>query len=538
MNLKSILRSTALILALIIPSTGQLDAKNVLLFTIDSCRADRFGVYGYEKENTPNIDRWAKTGVVFGNAYSTASWTAPGVVSVLSGLYPPTHGVNNRDHMGSPDLQTLLKIFGKKDYRVPNLNFFTFAPYYKNLGLGEIEREYFGSEEGIELINWLKKNADSTQEDPFFLWYHTTIVHQPYNPSPEDLPAPREKLLESPGIKAAMTGAIVPLGSTTYAPEDGPLLNALYDAEVRQMDRLFGQAIEILQDKDLLEDTLIVLTADHGEELLDHGFIGHASTSLQAKLYEEFIRIPLILSWPGRIDPESERVNTAVIQTDIFPTVLSLFDIEVPEYITGRNLLGDLEERPLFFESVIAGNQTTKEREHLWVRAVRDKRYKYISTGELYDLQADPREQKNIINEKPQKAEELRHMLNQWLEEMARLNRDIFTSESQVFSADDAGECPKVYTPQNGETLNYDVHTGAVLFDWSGDKETSYLIEYDIGTGDHHVAGTYEVKGNHQLLGPFSRELWGNLKAWNPFKFRVSRKRAGDCWSQWVGFEF
>ena len=98
--------------------------------------------------------------------------------------------------------------------------------------------------------------------------------------------------------------------------------------------------------------------------------------------------------------------------------------------------------------------------------------------------------------------------------------------------------CPRIFTPGDGSTLDYDVHTGALLFDWSGDMSTPYLIEYDIGEGDHHVEGKYQIEGNHQILGPLPKELWHDLKAWNPFKFRISPQGSEPCWSDWVTFYF
>jgi len=506
----------------------------VLLFTIDSCRADRFGVYGNPQSPTPRIDAWSKSGTVFKRAYSTSAWTAPGLVSVLSGLSPPTHGINNRDQMGSSDLLTLSKIFRRKGYLAPNLNFFSFAPYYANLGLGEIQRRYFGQREGDELLNWLKQHSG---EEPFFLWYHSTIVHQPYNPGPSNLPRPAQELAQRPGIQAVMKGAIVPLGSTQFQPGDEPILKALYDAEMRRMDQLFGQALDVLKEKRLLEDTLIVLTADHGEELLDHGFVGHASTSLNAKLYEELLHIPLIASWPSKV-PSGKVDERLASQIDILPTVLNLMGWEVPQFVQGSGLLRETSRRALYFESVIAGNQTTKEREHLWLRAVRKGDWKYISSGELYRLDRDPNEKHNLAEKHPGKAKELEADLEGWLQESRQAAQRIFPAAPQVHTSERPGACPVIHTPGNGQTLDYDVHTGSLLFDWSGDLSTEYRVEYDIGVGDHHVAGVYDVEGNHQLMGPLPRELWTNLKAWNPFRIRVSPKSEPPCWSDWVEFRF
>ena len=516
------------------------DAPNVLLFSIDSCRADRFGVYGYEQDTTPVIDRWAESALVCTNAYSTSAWTAPGLVSILSGLYPPVHGVNNRDRMGSPELLTLPKLFKQREYVVPNLNFFTFAPYYLNLGVGKIQRKYFGDRAEDPFLNWLSAHLEQKQSKPFFLWTHITTVHQPYRTTPERLDQILEGSEPSPGIQAVMRGAIVPYGSVGFTNDDSIALNALYDDEIRRVDRFFGKILQNLERAGVLQNTLIILTADHGEELLDHGFVGHASTSLRARLYEEIIRIPLIISWPGRL--EGTRLEGPVSQIDILPTVAELLGWELPHYIQGKSLLPSEKShlsasRPVFFESVIAGNQTSKENEQQWVRGIRQGRYKYVSTGELYDLELDPGEKTNLIGEDPETARRMADAVDKWLKDSQELGRNVYPPY-QAVKTRKSSKCPQIHTPGKGALLDYDLHTGALLFGWTGDMETEYLIEYDIGIGDHHVAGTYEVEGNHQILGPFTRELWGNLRAWNPFRFRVSPKADEMCWSKWREFQF
>ncbi len=524
---------------LMLAGSQPLFSRNLIIFSIDSCRADRFGIYGYDRDTTPNIDSWARTGTVFRNAYSTSAWTAPGLVSLLSGLYPPTHEVNNRDRMGSPDLVTLPKLLRQRGYEVPNLNFFTFAPYYVNLGLEGVERQYFSERPGDELLNWLTENLDSERTEPFFVFYHTTIAHQPYNPGDDALPAPREELEKRPAIRAVLNGAILPLGSTQFAAGDKETVNQLYDAEIRKVDLLFGSMLDVLKDKSALAETLIVLTADHGEELLDHGFVGHASTSLQAKLYEELIRIPLIFSWPGRV-PVGRIEDGLATQIDVLPTVMSLLGWNPPETIEGVDLLEPLPtRRTLYFESVIAGNQTTKENEKLWVRAVRRGGFKFITTEELYDLRTDPLETTNLVEINSELAAQMRTEINAWVEASHQKAREIFQTQSRLYiPRGKTTRCPAIQMPSDGSVLSYDKHTGAVLLQWRGDLRTEYLVQYDIGTGDHHVTGVFPVHGNYQLLGPLNPELWTNLKAWNPFKIRVSPRAPRTCWSEWVTFEF
>ncbi len=527
----------AAVLSLILMQGWAVAKPNVILFTIDSCRADRFGTFGYRGETTPNIDRWARSGTIFKDAYSTSAWTAPGLVSILTGLYPRVHGIDSRDRMGSPTLMTLTKMFRAAGYEVPNLNFFTFAPYYLHLGLSPIDRPYLGDRESSAIMNWLTKNAQADGKS-FFIWYHTTMVHQPYHPpDPSDLPAPLEELDQRPGIRAVLNGAIVPFGSVQFEPGDKPILDALYDAEMRRVDRLFGKMLGLLRERGLTDSTLIILSADHGEELLDHGFVGHASTSLHAKLYEELIHIPLILSWPGHV-PAGLVVSDPVSQIDVLPTIAHLLDFEKPRGVQGVDLFQSRPDRPLYLESVSGGNQTPKSREDEWIRAVRVGRWKYISTEELYDLVLDPKETTNLIGQEPDLADQLKDRMAAFFSQCDDLSRKLFPAAPVSSMTGPVSQCPRIFTPGNGTVLEYDRHTGALLFDWEGNMETSYLIEYDIGTGDHHVEGEYEVQGNHQVLGPLPRELWSNMKEWNPFRIRVSPKQDPPCWSEWVEFRF
>jgi arylsulfatase A-like enzyme len=665
---------------------------SVLLFTIDSCNASRMSLYGNPIKTTPNLDDWAQQATVFDRAYSVSAWTAPGLVSILSGVLPGVHRVDSRDRHAPEKLPTLLKSFQQEGYQVPNLNFFTFAPYYQNLGLAAIDRSYFTPNDGDELLNYLDRNA----ERRFFIWYHTTKVHQPYNP-PDDV---LKKIVEmssvighqssvighrstgighrssdtdrrsqvgrsaaqqvtssinwdeafkAPGIQAVRHGAIVPKGSVKFRLEDLPALLALYDSEIYKMDRFFGQLLEKLRQKGLEDQTLLVVTADHGEEMLEHGFVGHASTSLNAKLYEELVHIPLVIRVPGQ--KNGARVSSLVQQIDIAPTILDLMHAPVPEIMQGRSLkqlirqqvvgqqvagqqvagqqvagrrsqvasqsatsgqeagatrqkaggggqkaeggrqkaersrgeagggrqetggrgkeagvsrqeaggrrqeAGGKEQKvvhsEVFLESVVAGNQTTKEREDLWFRGIRTGRTKYIQDlkagkiilEQLFDLSRDPREQKNLAPFRKSQIADFRRRVTQIAQRNEKLRQQYLGDEfpgkveGQKSKVEGRKECPVVEMPEPNQTLDYHLHTGAMLFQWKGDPNAEFVIEYDIGVGDHHVAGQYEAKGNYQILGPFPPELWVSLKAWNPFKIRVAYKGT-ECWSEWRTFYF
>ncbi|MBI2822869.1 MAG: sulfatase, partial [Acidobacteria bacterium] len=351
-------------------AAGAQPVWNVLLFTIDSCNASRMSLYGNRVRTTPNLDRWAERASVFEQAQSVSAWTAPGLASLFSGTLPGVHGVDSRDRPPDPRLPTLFRVFGERGYQVPNLNFFTFAPYYRDIGLPPVDRRYFTENDGDELFNYLEENADR----PFFIWYHTTKVHQPYHP-PEDVlkkvmqmheAAEKqdagggkgssseasiidwEEALKRPAIEAVGRGAIVPRGSVEFQPGDLRALRILYDAEIYHLDAYLGRVLETLRRKGVEDHTLVVVTADHGEELLEHGFIGHASTALHATLFDEVTRIPLVIRLPGQA--RGRRISDLVQQIDVAPTLLDLFGMPAHEVMQGKSL------KPLLVEDEAAGS--------------------------------------------------------------------------------------------------------------------------------------------------------------------------------------
>jgi arylsulfatase A-like enzyme len=199
-------------------------------------------------------------------------------------------------------------------------------------------------------------------------------------------------------------------GTVDFVPElDRPAVNALYDGEVRVFDDLLGRWVRRLEELGLLDDTLIVVLADHGEELLERGHVGHCSCNLKGTLYDECIRIPLILRLPGKL-PAGRVVRRQVSQIDVMPTVLELAGLPIPQFVEGISLLplilGQTERfrQEAFAETTPAGWQSLPgDDREIW--CVRTERWKLIlntdAAGrarrfELYDLAADPGETRNL----------------------------------------------------------------------------------------------------------------------------------------------
>ena len=409
---------------------------NILLFTIDACRPDHFGCYGYNRNTTPNIDRLAGDGVLFTHAFSQSAWTTPGMISIFTSLYTPTHGVDAKDRTLKDDVLTLTKVLKKNGYAAPVLPKFVDIPNYWHLGFEVVDKEQFQAEEGEDLLKLL----EAYKGQRFFIWYHYHGLHLPYNPQ-----NPYDKIFQedifngisadTEAVSVVKKKSVIKNNSVNFNSTDRKGIIALYDGQVRQLDDYIGQLTEKMKKWGILDNTVIIVTSDHGEELFEHGFIGHASTSLNAKLYDEIIHIPLIIWWPKKI--KHRVVDELVQQIDVMPTILDMLGLPIPEGVQGYSLLPSIQGnpannlRPVFCETILGGYQSTKEMEDIKLRCVRTKEWKLIYTNtltsnvsiggldegkyELYNFSSDPKEERNIFENHPEVAKELKKKLFHWI---------------------------------------------------------------------------------------------------------------------------
>jgi len=526
---------------------------NVILLTIDSIRPDHLGCYGYRKTTSPNIDTIAKSGQLFRRAFSQSAWTIPGIMSILTSLQPPVHQVEERGDQLDPDITTILDCFRKAGYTVPNICFLLTIPEFSTIRVGPPEEQYFSDADDDEFLRWLDENHESK----FFAWYHHRGVHLPYKAERYIrnmfLPNfPPEQDLSS-GIKAVLSdAAVVPVGTVEFEKNDRPILEGLYDAEVKELDTFIGRLYARLQRYGLLEKTLLVITADHGEELLDHGFVGHASTMHAATLYDEVIRIPLIISLGSHL-PAGREINEQIQQIDIMPTILDIAGIETPPGVQGRSFAPQIldEEKenessvPVFAETVFGGYQATKEMAKTRYRCVRTDGWKLIEidspagkTFQLYDLLFDPKELQDIYEDGLESAP----LLQTWLDEWKRQNeirKKAITARVAKADSPGVGEvCPELVFPYDEVVLRFDERDGMIRASWTGDPSLTYIVEYDIGTGVHHLTGSFAAFGDKRGFGPYSREMWSSIAVRNPWRIRISPDVQPRCWSEWIEFSF
>ena len=442
-----------LFLAIALPVHGVKEPAsrpNILLITADTFRPDRLGYYhggnrdGVPAGVSPHLDTLSSEGVFFRQAFTTSAWTAPGLISIHTSLYAPVHGVDVRGRSLDPSVTTLAEALSAAGYRAPGVFFLKNVPNFRHLGMDESfpGRDRYLRDGDEVLFHWLEHES-GRDERPFFVYYHYRDLHQPYAPGPEyeepylervfggryDPFGRLARLLAAEKMALVRREIMLVRGLVEFDEADRDWVLALYDAQIRRMDELLFQRLRsTLTRTGLAHNTVVLISADHGEELLDHGLIGHVSTFQEARLYDELIRIPLI-AWFPRVLPAGRVIDEPVQCIDVMPTLLELAGVPTPEQAQGRSLLPliaaspDWEERPVFLETS-GGGYTADERQYAErARAVRTERWKLIRTvdadgglagEELYDLGADPGERGSVLSAHPETADSLRALLRSW----------------------------------------------------------------------------------------------------------------------------
>ncbi len=394
------------------PRSDKAPRPNILLITLDTTRKDHLSCYGHARETTPRLDELARESVKFSRAYSTTSWSLPSHASLFTGKFPSSHGAHQSetgnlilsDAVDGPDAfdalrargigneeRTLASILSEEGYQTCGV---VAGPWMKTMfGLNVGFETYH--EEGItELngrpavevtdtaVNWLDSPAFSSEE-PFFLFLNYFDAHLPYKPPVE--------------FRNRFVPAGTPESSLLFPSnrqEERFVANLLYDAEILAVDHHMGRLFDELRKRGLYENTLIIVTADHGELIGEHNQSGHGFC-----LYEEEIQIPLVVRDPGSKSegPTGARgsTNDSPIQLpDVFTLVLDHLGLPYPQGIQGQRL-GEITH-PIYSESylfppVFKGGS--------W-RSLHEGKFKLIwnSKGNhrLYNLEKDPGETRNL----------------------------------------------------------------------------------------------------------------------------------------------
>ena len=369
--------------------------RNVILISIDTCRADHLSCYGFGRKTTPNIDAIADEGVVFENVLSPVPLTLPAHSSMLTGTIPPYHGVHdNLDYRLGDSNVTLAEILKKHGFATGaiisafvldsqfgiNQGFDMFNDRFEKPQMAGAFSERKAQEASHFAIKWL----DQHKNDKFFLFLHYFDPHADYVP-PE--------------------------------PFASKFADNLYAGEIAYADYCIGLVILKLKELGLFDSSLVIITGDHGEMLGEHGELTHGYF-----IYQSAIKVPLIFKLPGQ--RKSKVIKDLVGLIDIVPTVCGLLGIQPSPHVQGENLSRYLirksaskKERHVYTESFY----TTKCNANSLLGVVTD-RFKYIQTTrpELYDLVKNPQESNNLIKQKAQQAHILQDRLRQILKQSIR----------------------------------------------------------------------------------------------------------------------
>lgn len=430
--------------------------RGVILVVGDTLRRDHLNLYGYSRETAPHLTELAESGALFLDDQSQASWTKVSVSSILTSLYPRTHGIVDLPDRMPAEATTVAEAFRNAGFATWASSSVPFSGQLTNLHQGvEVLHERSSiPEEGSKtarpfvdrLIPWLKRNQDV----PFFAFLHIFDPHSPFEPR-----RPYSELWNDPAGRKDFETALekatkqiklpfmrgMGLATREELEASGVDIDAFvkweqgwYDGSIRGMDDEIARLREFLAGSGLLEDTVLVFMSDHGEEFLDHGRHWHGNT-----IYGEMTNVPLMISWPAGIKG-GQRITQTVQSIDVVPTLLELAGIPIPDRAQGRSLVpllqpdsspqvvAALSERPVFSERLTipsedAGNPDSVDSYAIvwkgWKLIHNVKRPEGFPEIELFNHRKDPWTRENVAEQHPDVVAELKARLEQWMEETA-----------------------------------------------------------------------------------------------------------------------
>lgn len=430
-------------------NTERIRKRNIILLTIDALRPDRIGVYEYNRGYTPNIDRIAKNGVVFKNAFSVGPYTSFSFPAILGSIYPSfleESSIRNA-LVFSKKYFSLAQVLKKGGYHTIGLNpgnafisrYFGYSRGFDHFNdfmdvkksenfilklmtrtrefslFKKINKKFFNKLSALLLFistyyeviiaknypakqsenviryceKYLKHYSSTNKNKNFFLWMHITTTHGPYIPYNEFLPV---------GISSKdliRIWRIIQKNNPSECDEDIlRVINLLYDSVVSSADRQVGGILNMLEDVNVIDDTLIIITSDHGECFGEHNNFGHPLSSL----YEESIRVPLIIVGPDI--PKGKIIDNLVSLIDLPPTILDLTSTsKKPLTFCGKSFINLIFNEPESHRSYVISEGKVNDKK---IFSCRSKKWKLIASEnfdvmELYNLDNDLKEQNNLI---------------------------------------------------------------------------------------------------------------------------------------------
>jgi arylsulfatase A-like enzyme len=404
---------------------------NVVLITVESLRPDHMASYGGPRVTSPHMDALATEGMLYEDARAATSWTLPSHASLFTGLYPTVHQTTAPLGKLDESYTTLAEVLAARGYQTAGV---VSGPYLRRehgLAQGfefwddsiaaltdfEAHGEVTSPRMEASLAAWLDDRRDP--ERPFFLFAYFWDPHYDYLPPP-----PYDRMFVGPDARPidVTNYELSPVVHAGIPKEELAWVEAQYDGEIRWTDEHLGRLFALLRAEGLWDNTVVIVTADHGEEFFEHGHKGHMNA-----LYVESVHVPLIVKYP-RGGPTGRDARLASL-VDVFPTVLDLTGASAEAPLQGRSLLrARAPDRRVFTELRAArytGPSYTQATVKHW-EAMREGSWKLITVAEgerteLYDVATDPGETTNVAAREPARAGEMRKELARWREDAHRL---------------------------------------------------------------------------------------------------------------------
>lgn len=519
---------------------------NVLLLTVESLRRD-----AVSPETTPNLLRLAtEHGVRYTNHRAVSAWTGTNIVTLLTGWTPFQHGVHSRGQQPPAAYDLALETLADNGWRVAGLQAFMRVPIFNGLGLG---REGVGVAGDLAAggvpdrpHRWLEARA--RDGEPFVLWYHYLHTHLPYRPS-DAFDVDWQAMLPALDGDAAAARAErfrrlrtlgkIETGTARFETNERPAIEALYLAGVREFDAWFARLWTLLQDTGLTANTVIVVTADHGEELMERGHVGHASTSLDGHLHEEILRSPLVIFFPEKVDaPVAGRVIThPTDHTDVMATLLSLLGLSTAPGLTGVDLRALPRQRLWVGATSKAGySEPDPDQPEAMLFAAIDGPWKLhqiesldgSSAQRLYNLSLDPMETIDQASARPDIVARLKNVI-------AQARAAALPAPRANAVAATSGPRPIWRRPPGSGVYSFSDVDGEFVLEWDGPSDQAYIVEYRYRDGAGWLDGAIPVTENRLDFGAIDQRYWDTWIVPNgPYRVRVGHAGPRANWSEWI----
>jgi arylsulfatase A-like enzyme len=414
---------------------------NVIILVSDATRADHLSCYGYEIETTPNIDRFAREGIRFENPVAQGSHTIVATPAIIASVYPTIHGLTHYRSVLSDSITLISELL--KDAGYQTLGIVTNPHVTENNGFAQ-GFDYFESDRGwqntdAEVVNQkFLQFVDQYRNSKFLAFLFYIDPHTPYDPPETYL----RKFGADVSVKITdwSQGRLLPMEQTERRD-----IVARYNGEVNYFDDEFGKLMTDLKKRGLYDRSLIVYTSDHGEGFWDHDKVGHGNS-----LYEELLRVPLIMRFPvivkfPRLQLGGKVLRQPARQIDIVPTALDLLGVKPEGLIFGTSLVPLISGRRENLEELdyVVSEEILQQPELHNIRSIRSGPWKYIITQnfdrnefdrELYDLYTDPVEKVNLLEREGNQAMQLEQRLFSELANLERLKTQprVYVPDKQV----------------------------------------------------------------------------------------------------------